>query len=198
MTPNLILMAGLPASGKSSFAAYASAALDIPVIEKDKIKEGLFDTVGFRTHDEKTQLDISATETMIRRASGILDRGGSVILDSNFENRNIASLEKLVSEHPCNVVTVRFCGDIRVIYERFEKRDKDPSRHPGHVNVSSYPDAGDGRNGSSRKTFESFRDDFRSRGTMDFSMGRLIRVDATDFSALSYPDILSELRRAMV
>ena len=198
MTPNLILMVGLPASGKSSFAAYASAALDIPVIEKDKIKEGLFDTVGFRTHDEKTQLDISATETMIRRASGILDRGGSVILDSNFENRNIASLEKLVSEHPCNVVTVRFCGDIRVIYERFEKRDKDPSRHPGHVNVSSYPDAGDGRNGSSRKTFESFRDDFRSRGTMDFSMGRLIRVDATDFSALSYPDILSELRRAMV
>ena len=198
MSANLILTAGLPASGKSSFASYASKQLGLPVIEKDRIKEYLFDTVGFRTHDEKTALDIAAVETMLYSAACILDRGGSVILDSNFENRNIPSLEKLVSKHPCNVITVRFSGDISIIFNRFLERDRDPARHPGHVNVSSYPDLGDGRNIALRKTFESFRDDFKSRGTMDFRMGVLIEADATDFSKLSYDDILAKVRAAMV
>ena len=53
---NLILIAGLPASGKSSFAAWASRQLSLPVIAKDDIKEHLFDTVGFRSYEEKVRL----------------------------------------------------------------------------------------------------------------------------------------------
>ncbi len=50
-----ILVTGIPASGKSTMAEYLSEALHIPVISKDKIKEILFDTVGFHSRTEKSQ-----------------------------------------------------------------------------------------------------------------------------------------------
>ena len=194
MAANLILMSGLPASGKSSFAEYAAKELSIPIIEKDEIKEFLFDTVGFRSHDEKTQLDIAASNIMMYTAGRIIDSGNSVILDNNFESRNLVNLNKLIAEHPCNVITVRFNGDVSVIYQRFLKRDKDPNRHPGHVLVTCYPPVEGVEDEGKLITLQAFAEKFRQRGTLDFQMGTLIEVDATDFKSVSYPRILERLK----
>lgn len=197
MGANLILTAGLPASGKSSFAAYAGKELRIPVIAKDDIKEILFDTVGFRCYEEKTALDIAAADSMMYAASKILSCGGSVILDNNFEDRNIPNLEKLIGDNPCNVITIRFAGDIKTIYERYLQRDRDPRRHPGHVLRLCYPPAAGSLERETTVTLEQFESKFRRRGTLDFAVGRLIEVDATDFAAVSYPAILAQIRQAM-
>lgn len=198
MAANLILMSGLPASGKSSFAEYAAKELSFPIIEKDEIKEFLFDAVGFKSHDEKTQLDIAASNAMMYTAGRILDSGSSVILDNNFESRNIENLKKLISEHPCNVITVRFNGDISAIYQRFLTRDKDPNRHPGHVLVTCYPPVEGVEDEGKLITLEAFAEKFKKRGTLDFKVGTLIEVDATDFSKVSYSEILARLRKALV
>ena len=195
---NLILIAGLPASGKSSFAAYASKELSIPVIAKDDIKEHLFDTVGFRSYEEKTRLDITAVNTMLDTAAELLDAGESVILDNNFEDRNRAGLEKLVIGHPCNVITVRFDCNVAVVYERYLKRDKSPERHPGHVLLTAYPPIPGVEDEVKLLTLEHFNEKYRSRGTFDFSMGKLIKVDADDFSKISYSEILKRLKSEMV
>ena len=197
MASNLILMAGLPASGKSSFAEYAAKELCIPIIEKDEIKEFLFDAVGFRSHDEKTKLDIAASNTMMYTAGRILDSGNSVILDNNFESRNLENLSTLISKHPCNVVTVRFNGDVSVIYQRFLKRDKDPNRHPGHVLVTCYPPVEGVEDEGKLITLKALAEKFRKRGTLDFQVGKLIEVDATDFSKVSYPEILGRLKAVL-
>jgi len=194
MRLNLILMAGLPASGKSCFGEFASRELEIPILEKDEIKEYLFDTIGFKSRAEKTQLDIAATETMYYAAGRILSCGGSVLLDNNFENRSVPSLEKLILSHPCNVITVKFGGDVAVIYQRFMQRNHDPKRHPGHVSVTCYPEIKGHEDHGEDMTLEMFQTKFKQRGTIDFSMGKTIFVDATDFSKVSYPDIMKELR----
>ena len=160
---NLILIAGLPASGKSSFAAYASEALSLPVIAKDDIKEHLFDTVGFRSYEEKVRLDINAVNIMLDTAAKVLDEGQSVILDNNFEDRNRAGLEKLIKEHPCNVITVRFDCDVAVVYERYLKRDKSPERHPGHVFMTAYPPIPGVEDEVKLLTLEHFNVKYRSR-----------------------------------
>ena len=195
---NLILMAGLPASGKSSFAQYVAKELSFAVIVKDEIKEFLFDAVGFRSHDEKTRLDMASADIMMYCAGRILDSGRSVILDNNFESRNLENLQKLISNHPCNVVTVRFNADASVVYQRFLERDKDPNRHPGHVLVTCYPPVPGVEDEGKSSTMEGFAEQFKRRGTVDFCVGKLIEVDATDFSKVSYPEILGRLRQALV
>ena len=56
----LILVSGIPASGKSTMAAYLSEKLDIPMYSKDRIKELLYDTVGFEGRAQKVKLGAAA------------------------------------------------------------------------------------------------------------------------------------------
>lgn len=50
-----ILITGIPAAGKSTMAEFLSHKLAFPVISKDKIKELLFDDVGFNSREEILQ-----------------------------------------------------------------------------------------------------------------------------------------------
>ncbi len=197
---NLILMAGLPASGKSSFAKYAAKELCFAVIAKDEIKEKLFDTIGFRSYEEKTNLDIAAANIMMYSAARILDAGSSVILDNNFENRNLENLRDLVERHPCNVVTVRFDCDFDEAYRRFRERDRDPDRHPGHVLLTCYPPVPGVEDEFSKNpvTLERFTEKYTRRGTKGFCFGKLIEVNATDMNLISYDQILQNLKAVLV
>ena len=51
-----ILVAGMPASGKSTIAVRISESLGIPMLSKDSIKEVLFDDLGFHSRAEKVHV----------------------------------------------------------------------------------------------------------------------------------------------
>ena len=42
----LVVVSGLPVSGKSTVAAILNDALSLPLLDKDSILEALFDTLG--------------------------------------------------------------------------------------------------------------------------------------------------------
>lgn len=54
-----ILLAGMPASGKSTVARYLSEQMKLPMISKDSLKEVLFDTIGFHSRAEKNKLGVA-------------------------------------------------------------------------------------------------------------------------------------------
>ncbi|MCI5957187.1 MAG: ATP-binding protein [Clostridiales bacterium] len=195
----LLLVAGLPASGKSTFAAWAAQRLGWPVLGKDDIKECLFDTIGFNCHEEKRRLDKAATMTMYYAAGQILARGQSVVLDNNFWEYSRPEINRLIEQYGCKPVTVRFEGDIQTLFNRYETRDKDPNRHLGHVLNCHYPpvEGEEEQEAAERETWQSFEAKYRARGTLDFAMGPLIRVDATDFSKLCYDEILLQVKACM-
>lgn len=194
---NLILLAGLPASGKSHFARYLTERLGYPVIDKDAIKEVLFDDVGFQSREEKVKLGVAAMDLMYSQADTLLGLGHSVILDNNFENVSLPGVRKLMEKHRPNTVTVRFEGDPKAVYQRFVRRDGDPSRHRGHVVNTCYPEK-EPREPYVPMGEEAFEEKFRSRGIMDFYPGgKLITVDVTSFENYSenalYERLLPEL-----
>ncbi len=69
-----IIITGIPASGKSVMAEFLSEKLDLPVFSKDKIKELLYDDVGFRSREEKVRLGIAAMNIMYHAAEQLMRR----------------------------------------------------------------------------------------------------------------------------
>jgi len=193
---NLILVAGLPASGKSGFASYAGTQLHLPVIAKDDLKEILFDDVGFRSRAEKVRLGTAAMDLMYFMADRFLAQGTSVILDNNFEASSVPGLKKLTARYPCRLITVRFDAEVEAVYRRFLKRDQDPARHRGHVVNTAYPEKEP--EPYVPLSLEAFESKFLRRGMMDFyAGGTLLTVDVTTFDRYSPEELLGRLKSAM-
>ena len=172
---NLILIAGLPATGKSRFASYLQ-----------------------QSHDEKTKLNHAALESLYYAARQILAAGSSVILENNFEWYALPGLEQMIAAYGCEPITIFFGGDERVIYRRYVERNADPTRHRGHVLSTCYPEKDNIGVIPEPISLQEFQESFRKRGMSVFRIGeKRIDVDTTDFSKVDYDAILQRLRALM-
>ena len=155
-----ILVAGMPASGKSTIAVRISESLGIPMLSKDSIKEVLFDDLGFHSRAEKVQLGTAAMHILYYAAAQLMKVGKPFILENNFEDASIPGIMALLETHHYTAVTVRLTGDPEVIYRRFAARDLSDTRHRGHVVNDCYPEPpGAPLENPTRKSYEQFLDD---------------------------------------
>ena len=176
---NLIVITGLPASGKSRLARAVREAFGFPVLEKDRIKEELFDAVGFSNYAEKRALDHRANGILLEQAEALLSEGQSVVIDNNFDSIAAAKLNALCEKyHPVRAV-VELYGDVQLFYERYVRRDSLAKRHIGHALQDHYP-LREGEEFSFSMTFEEYRERFVDRGMADASWAPdRIRVDVS-------------------
>ena len=140
---DLIILSGLPASGKSTVAKALQGAFPYPILEKDRIKECLFDTLGFQSHAEKRRLDAAAAQILLQTAEDILNAGNSLILDNNFDTAAGEALRSLQERCRPRSVTVLLTADEDTLYERYLARDQAHTRHPGHALSDRYPPPND-------------------------------------------------------
>ena len=193
-----ILVTGLPATGKSTMAAYLSRRMGIPMFSKDTIKERLFDTLGFSSREEKVRLGIAAMNILYDCAGACLSCGQSVILENNFEDASRTGLAALLSRYPCRVITVQMTGDLRTIYRRFAERDQSPERHRGHVVNDCYPEKPGSRAAHQTMPFEAFAERMLCRGMDRLPWdGPCVRVDTTDFGKVDQEAVLSRVKALM-
>ena len=193
-----ILVCGLPATGKSTMAAYLSKQLGIPMFSKDAIKERLFDTLGFSSREEKVRLGVAAMEILYDCARTCLSCGQSVILENNFEDTSREGLATLLAACPCEVITVHMTGDLRAIYARFAQRDQSPERHRGHVVNDCYPEKPGSASAHRTMPYEAFAASMLGRGMDRLPWdGPCVRVDTTDFDKVDREDVLHSVRVLM-
>lgn len=190
-----ILVAGMPASGKSRMARELSRLLALPVFSKDDIKELLYDTVGFRSREEKVALGVGAMEALYYAAGQVMERGGSVILENNFERASVPGLQALLEKYRARPVTVMLTGDSEAVYRRFLARDQSPERHRGHVVNTCYPEPPGERAAYRPLSLEQFVEGFTRRGMADFDIGGpRVTVDVTDLGRIDYPGVAQRVR----
>ncbi len=191
-----ILVAGIPAAGKSTMAEVISERLKLPVISKDAIKELLFDNVGFQSRAEKVNLGIASMRIMYYATGQLMKAGQPFILENNFESSE-QGMKNLLEKYQYSALTITLTGNYKVIYQRFLERESSPDRHRGHVVNDCYPEKKENNLKTPKAktiSYENFVRGISQRGFDAFCVdGRQIKVDTTDFSKINMEELFSQI-----
>lgn len=189
----IIVLTGMPASGKSTFAGKLSTALNLPILEKDSLKETLFDTLGFENYSQKRKLDHAANALLLSVCESMIKNRRPVILDNNFDSISAQALNTLLHKYDCECVTVVFGGETDAFYKRYIQRDNLHERHLGHILQERFPPA-PGDSLDYEMTREEFDNKFVQRGMKDFNCDcQTIELDATNPDSIDCDAVVAEI-----
>lgn len=192
-----ILMAGMPASGKSTMAEAIAEKCKLPLISKDLMKEILYDHVGFQSRAQKVNLGVASMEIMYYVAEQLMKAGQPFLLENNFEYSSEQELKTLLEKYDYSVLTITLTGDYKVIYQRFLARDLSPDRHRGHVVNDCFPEKQEHSLEEIKAASISYEDYVHSleqRGFEDFFVGgKQIKVDTTDFTKIDMEELFAQI-----
>jgi len=123
--PLLVVVTGMPSSGKTTVAEGLARQLRLPLIAKDEIKESLYESLGADDVASSGRLGAAAYALIFALARTMLASGVSVIVEANFfrdQENEFAALpaHRLVQLH-CE-------APLPILLDRYTNR----SRHPGH------------------------------------------------------------------
>lgn len=124
--PALVLVTGPPGSGKTWVARTLADALELPLLEKDVLKETIGGALGISGRPGSERLGAAVFELLAQVAHDLLRRGVSLIAEGNFTptSRLVAALP------PCRLVQVHVSASPDVLRERLRARGT--HRHPVH------------------------------------------------------------------
>ncbi len=177
---SIIIISGLPCTGKTTLGKYLSEKLELPFIYKDGIKELLFDNLGPSDREWSKKLGRASMALLYYFAEAQLAARKSFIIESNFkpefDTEKFLALEERYRFSPFQILCK---ADGKVLVERFKNRDNSTERHQGHVDPASY------------KEFEEL---FLTDQQKPLEIGgKIVQLDTTDISSVNYNFILSEL-----
>jgi predicted kinase len=183
--PTIIIVTGRPAAGKSTLAKWLSQELKWPLVSKDKIREELFDRLGWKDRKWAQELGKASVDMMFYFARAELEVGHSMIMDNSFyppiSNPRFQALKE---EYQAEGIQIVCDSDRETLFQRFKSRAEIGNRHPGH---------GD------QEVLEELYANLAHHSSQVLDIGGMvIEVDTTDFAKVDYRKILDQVKSLLV
>jgi len=169
----LIIVSGLPCTGKTSLAKSIADHFRLPLVSKDGVKELLFGTLGWKDRDWSKQLSIASYSLLFYFMEAQLAAGRPTVVEGNFDpevhGEKFLALKRTYAYEPFQTQCIT---DGEVLFERYKQRGESGRRHPGHVDA---------------ETFEELKPILLQGRLKPIAIGgEYIEVDTTDFSRIDY------------
>lgn len=182
--PLMLIISGLPCTGKTTIGKKISESFKLPMISKDEIKESLFDSLGWKDREWSKKLGMATYPILYSFCEEQLKNGKSFIIESNFNpSFDNEKLNQLRSNYEARLVVVHCECEGSTLFERFKKRSESGKRHPGHRDHLNY---------------DEFRNVMLSGKFEVLDVGaEIFRLDTTSFDEVNLEDLQIYLKREL-
>jgi len=129
----MILITGLPSTGKTHLAKIVSTSFSLPLFSKDEIKETLFNHLGYSDRMWSKKLGVASFGLLYKLIETQLKSNQSLIAETYFKSE-LASpiLSRLQTKYRCSILQIKCFAHSATLIKRFTKRAQSKERHPGH------------------------------------------------------------------
>ena len=183
MSENLmIIVTGAPATGKTTLSKNLAERFNLPVINKDEIKELLFNSIGIKDKEWALKLGMTSFQLTFFLLEKLLQAGKPFIVEGNFDDRYSTKSFLDIKSRFHHQTLQLFChAQDEVLYERYISRDNSGNRHPGHIRLTS--------------GFEEYKKSINSKTKLDINGCINIDVDTTKFETVNLQKIYDEVEK---
>lgn len=181
----MIIVSGAPAAGKTTLSKDLAQRFNLPVINKDEIKELLFNTIGVRDEEWGLKLGGASFELTYLFAEKLLQTGKPFIVEGNFDNRySTKAFLDIRKRIPYKVVQLYCYCETYILYERFINRNNSGGRHIGHIRPVG--------------SFEEYSKNINNREfKLNIENSITIDIDTTDFNKVDLEAIYKTVEKSL-
>ena len=135
----IILVGGVLAAGKSTYANILKERFYLTAITKDRLKEILGDNIHVKNREENKKLSVICFDLLKYLLECNMT---NIVIESNFKDYELIELKKLCKELNYDVLSLVFDGEDEILHQRFIER-LDKNRHYVHksqdfTNISAF------------------------------------------------------------